>query len=83
MSPRVGPRVEREMGLIIAIIALVIVVPLVFLLLSRRSTSAGGTAVAHRDRGVTVAEPSSDQPSPDARNTNRARPAAETRLPPG
>jgi hypothetical protein len=70
------------MGYIIALVLLAIVVPLLFLLLSRRTTSAGGLDAKH-DRGVTVSGPSSDQPTPRSNAVNQASPGAERRLPPG
>ena len=71
------------MGYIIAIVLLAIVVPLLFILLSRRTTSAGGLVDKHRSRGVTVSQPSSDQPTPRAENLNQPDPGADRRLPPG
>ena len=71
-----------RMGYIIALVILVIVVPLLFLMLSRRSTAAGG--IRSRDHGVTQEEPSSDQPTPGARGAlNQPRAGSENRLPPG
>jgi hypothetical protein len=65
-------------------IALVIVVlPLIVLLVSRRKSGAEG-AKRQRDHGVTVEEPSSDQPTPGAKNAvNQPAPGAERRIPPG
>ena len=72
------------MGYIIALVLLVIVVPLLFMALGRKSTATGGVArKGSRDRGVTVSRPSSDQPTPRADATNQAAPEAERRLPPG
>lgn len=71
------------MGYIIAIVLLAIVVPLLFILLSRRTTSAGGLADKQRSRGMTVSQPSSDQPTPRAGNLNQADADADRRLPPG
>lgn len=71
------------MGYIIAIVVLLIVVPLLFLLLSRR-TAAGGGGVRSRDRGLTVEQPSSDQPTPGAPGAiNQPKAGTEGRLPPG
>jgi len=70
------------MGYIIGLILLIVVVPLLFLLLGRRTTSASGMT-AKRDRGVTVSKPSSDQPTPRAEATNQAAAGAERKLPPG
>lgn len=69
------------MGYIIGLIIVLVVVPLLFALLNRRSTGPAGAD--SRDRGVTVAKPSSDQPSPGGHATNQERAAAERRLPPG
>lgn len=80
-----GPmRVQVRMGYIIAFAILLLVVPLLFILLSRRTTAAGGLAARHRDRGITVESPSSDQPTPlGDRSVNPSTPATERRLPPG
>lgn len=75
---RKAPRpVYWPMGYIIAIVLLLLVVPLVFLLLGRRTGTAGG--IRRESRGVTVARPSSDQPTP--RDSSRAPPGPE--IPPG
>lgn len=71
------------MGYIIALVVLFLVVPLIFLMLSRR-TPAGGGGLRQRDRGVTVAEPSSDQPTPGAAGSiNQPGAGTERRIPPG
>jgi hypothetical protein len=64
------------MGYIIGLVLLLIVVPLLFVLLSRRTASTGRLGRASHDRGVTVSQPSSDQPTPRNEQTER-------RLPPG
>lgn len=70
------------MGYIIALVILLVVVPILFLLLSRRT--AGSGRVGSRDHGVTVDKPSSDQPTPGAPGSiNQPAPGAERRLPPG
>jgi hypothetical protein len=70
------------MGYIIALVILVIVVPLLFLMLSRRSTAGGG--IRSRDHGVTHEEPSSDEATPGAPGAiNQPRPGTEGRIPPG
>lgn len=71
------------MGYIIGFLLLLIVVPLLFMMLSRKTAGAGGLGAKPRDRGVTVEQPSSDQPTPRADATNQAAPGAERRLPPG
>jgi hypothetical protein len=71
------------MGYIIAIVLLIVIVPLLFMLLSRRTSSPGGVAEGHRSRGVTTAEPAAEQITPRADSTNRATPEAERKLPPG
>ena len=73
--------VGGTMGYIVVLILLVVAVPLLFVIFSRRP---GGSGPAQHDRGMTVAEPSSDQPSPGAsRAGQRLSPEAERRLPPG
>jgi hypothetical protein len=74
--------VYPDMGYGIAIIVL-LVVPLLFILLTRRTSSPGGVAAKQRGRGVTFSEPSSDQPTPLANATNQAAPGADRKLPPG
>jgi hypothetical protein len=72
------------MGYLIAFVLLLIAVPLIMMLMSRRTTGAGGIAAKSRDRGVTVSKPSSDQPTPRGDATvNEPAPGAERRLPPG
>lgn len=71
------------MGYIVALVLLVAIVPLLFVLLSRR-TSGAGTATAKRGgRGITVEQPSSDQATPGADTLNQPSPGAERRIPPG
>ncbi|MGH7946701.1 MAG: hypothetical protein ACREF9_17090 [Opitutaceae bacterium] len=72
------------MGYIIAFALLFFVVPLLFIVLSRRTKAPGGIAHKPDERGVTVSEPSSDQPTPRGDETvNQPAPGAERRLPPG
>jgi hypothetical protein len=71
------------MGYIIAIVLIAVVVPLLFMLLSRRTTSTGGLAEKQRSRGVTVSQPSSDQPTPRDDAINQPEPGREQQLPPG
>ena len=71
------------MGYIIAIILLVIVVPLIFLLLSKRTSGAGTLGRAAHSGGVTPSQPSSDQPTPQAGSMNQPSAEAERRIPPG
>jgi hypothetical protein len=68
------------MGYIITVIVLLLVVPLLFMMLSRRSRSGGG--IDSRDHGVTVLQPSSDQPTPPA-DREVDTPGGENKLPPG
>jgi hypothetical protein len=68
------------MGYIIGIILLVIMVPLLFLMLSRRTSSTGGLAAKDRDRGVTVSRPSAEEPTPRADGLNQPAPGKERRL---
>jgi hypothetical protein len=71
------------MGYIIALVLIVVVVPLLFVLLSRRTTRAGGLGAGSHSRGVTVSQPSADTPTPRADGLNQPAPGAEKRLPPG
>jgi hypothetical protein len=76
--------VYQQMGYVIALVLLILAVPLIFILGARRTRSAGGLAAKSRDRGVTVSQPSSDQPTPRGDATvNHPAPGAERRLPPG
>jgi hypothetical protein len=63
------------MGYITGIIIVLLLVPLLFLVLTRHGRTAGG--IDSHDRGVTPSEPSSDQPTP------RAGPGRDARIPPG
>jgi hypothetical protein len=72
------------MEYIITVAVVIIVVPILFLVLSRRTV--GGAGIEHKpgDHGVTVASPSSDQPTPQAEKTvNRPAPGTQPPLPPG
>jgi hypothetical protein len=62
------------MGYIIGLIIVLLVLPLLFMLLSRRTRNTGG--IDSRDHGVTPSRPSSDQPTPRTAAQNR-------RIPPG
>lgn len=68
------------MGYIIGIVILVIAVPLLFLMLSRRTSSAGGLAEKQRGRGVTVSRPAAEEPTPRADGLNQPAPGKEQRL---
>lgn len=70
------------MGYIIGLVLLVVIVPLLFVFLSRRQRGAGTLAGRHSG-GVTPARPSSDQPTPGAGTVNETAPGAERRVPPG
>jgi hypothetical protein len=71
------------MGYIFALVLLFLVPPL-FIVLSRRTTRAGGIVHDPDERGVTVSGPRSDQPTPRGDNTvNQTAPGAKKRLPPG
>jgi hypothetical protein len=62
---------------------LIVAIPVILLLVTRRKSSTESAGHQH-DHGVTVAEPSSDQPTPGGENTiNQPAPDAERRLPPG
>lgn len=67
------------MGYIAVIVALLVVIPLVFLLMGGRQTMAGPRG----NRSVTPSEPGADQPTPRADAINQIKPGAERRLPPG
>lgn len=80
---RPGGGSRARMGYIVALVLIVVVVPLLFVLLSRRATGAGGLGEGGRDRGVTVSKPSADVPTARADAINQPAPGAEKRLPPG
>ncbi|MDO8540458.1 MAG: hypothetical protein Q7S40_08445 [Opitutaceae bacterium] len=63
------------MGYFIAIIALLIVVPLVLIMLSRRTTNAGGAGAKWRDRGVTVSRLAAEETTPRADAINQPKPS--------
>lgn len=62
------------MGYIIGLIIVLLFVPLLFLMLTRRSTGGGG--IGRKDRGVTLDRPSADEPTP------RAGPGVDPQIPP-
>lgn len=64
-----------RMGYIIGIIIVLILLPLVFLVISRRTGATGG--IDSSTRGVTPSRPSSDQPTP------RPGPGVDPKIPPG
>lgn len=80
---RTGTGSTMRMGYIVALVLIIVVVPLLFVLLSQRKTSAGGLGARSRDRGVTVSKPSADAPTPRADAVNQVEPGVEKRLPPG
>ena len=67
------------MGYLIAL-GIIVLVPVLFLLLSRRTAGRGG--ITQPSRGMTVSQPSSDQPTP-GRGSNPSAPGTERRVPPG
>ncbi|HVS52574.1 MAG TPA: hypothetical protein VHD62_09475 [Opitutaceae bacterium] len=69
------------MGYIIGLVIVLVLVPLLFALLNRRPTRQAGSGSG--DRGMTVANPSSDQPSPGGHAGDPTRAEAARRLPPG
>lgn len=70
------------MGYIFALVFLLVVVPLLFLLLTRRAGGGGG--VDTHNRGMTVSQPSSDQPTPPAGpRTDRPHQGSDRGVPPG
>ena len=68
------------MGYIAALVCLVVLVPLLFVLFSRRPPRGG---LELHERGVTPSEPAADAPTPGEAVVNRPRPGVEKRLPPG
>lgn len=75
-------RVYPRMGYIIALVLLLVFVPLLFLLLSRRTHAGGG--IASRDHGLSPSRPSSDQPTPPAGPaTDRPHQGSDHGVPPG
>ena len=70
------------MGYIIALVLLVVIVPLLFVLLSRRPSGAG-TDGSPKAGGVSPSGPSSDAPTPGAATVNHGTAEAERRIPPG
>ena len=60
------------MGYIIALVVLAIIVPLLFVLLGRRSSASGMLDAKPKSGGVTPSRPSSDQPTPGAGSVNQA-----------
>jgi hypothetical protein len=68
------------MGYIIGLVILAVVVPLLFLLLSRRTTGAGGAGEKPHDRGMTVSRPAAEEPTPRADGLNQPAPGKEQRL---
>jgi hypothetical protein len=68
------------MGYIIAVVIVLLLLPLLFVILGRRSTGRGG--ITTRGRGLTMSEPSADQPTP-GRGGNESAPGTERRIPPG
>ena len=63
------------MGYIIGIVIVLQLVPLLFMLLTRRTTGRGG--LDNANHGVSPDRPSSDQPTP------RPGPGVDPRIPPG
>jgi hypothetical protein len=70
------------MGYAVIWIVALLILPVLFLLLTRRTSSGGG--VRGQDHGITPSEPSSDQPTPGAGSgVNQVTADAERRIPPG
>jgi hypothetical protein len=70
------------MGYVIIWIVALLILPILFVLLTRRTGDRG--ARKSGDHGVTVSEPSSDQPTPGkGSGVNQVQPDAERRIPPG
>ena len=72
-----------RMDYLVALLLLMVVVPLLLIGLSRRTTQAGRLPAGPREHGVTFLEPSADQPTPGVDALNQAEPGAVERLPPG
>jgi hypothetical protein len=68
------------MGYIIALVLIAVVVPLIFILLSRRTSGGGGIDSA--DRGMTTSEPSAEEPTPQPGTVVNPLPPGERKLPP-
>lgn len=71
------------MGYIIALILLLIIVPLLFVTLGRRSSGAGTLDGSPKSGGFTPTRPSADVPTPRANSVNQPTPEGERHLPPG
>ena len=63
-----------HMGYLTALVLVVLVIPLLFVILSRRSTGAGG--IDSTNRGLTPNQPAADEPTP------RAGPGVDRHIPP-
>jgi hypothetical protein len=68
------------MGYIIALVLIAIVVPLIFILLSRRTS--GGSGIESANHGVTTSEPSAEDITPRAGPVVNPSPPSERKLPP-
>ena len=71
------------MGYLIVSAVLVVGVPLLLLMLGHRPRGAGTLGGRRGSGGVGPDEPSSDQPTPEAKSVNQMAAGAERRLPPG
>ena len=81
LGVRRGP---NRMGYIIALVLLLVVVPVLFVLLSRGSRGAGTLGGGERKAGgLSASRPSSDEPTPGAGTVNETSPEATRRVPPG
>jgi hypothetical protein len=69
------------MSYIVVLVFILIVTPLLVILLSRK-THRGPRDLGKSERGVTLSEPSSDQPSAAGGAVNKLPSGAEGRLPP-
>lgn len=70
-----GRPVYAAMGYIIGIIVLILLLPLLWMMLTRRTTGHGG--IDSDNHGVTPDRPSSDEPTP------RPGPGVDRKIPPG
>jgi hypothetical protein len=69
------------MGYIAVLVVMVIVVPVLFMLFSKRPVAHGETK--RKDHGVTHTQPASDQPTPRSGAVNQISSGATKKIPPG
>jgi hypothetical protein len=82
LLPQTARSVYVRMGYIIVIAVAILVVPVLFMMLTRRS--GGGRGIDSSNHGVTVLKPSSDQPTPPPGPArNKVGPGGDNGVPPG